>query len=167
MCYFSILLTNSFAQMTWTSVPESIQWQARFQHAPVVFNHHVWLLGGENNGVALNDVWKSGNGIDWTQACKNAGWSVRSCFPSVVYKDRIWIFGGGKADGENLNDVWYSEDGQNWTQAASSADWEPRKSFAVIDFKNKMWLFGGDTTAYKHGTNDIWYSKGLTADKKR
>lgn len=36
--FFGILATNSFAQMTWTPVPKSAEWQARFQHASVVFN---------------------------------------------------------------------------------------------------------------------------------
>lgn len=155
ICWFGLVPTDLFAQMTWSSVPEPVEWQARFQHAPVVFNHQMWLIGGESNGVALNDIWKSGNGTDWTQACAGAGWSARSCFPAVGYKDRIWIFGGSRADGKNLNDVWYSSDGVTWIQATAAAPWTTRHYHTALVYDDKMWIIGG-YSGIRH--NDVWYS---------
>ncbi len=66
---------------------------------------------------------------------------------------------GGTNDTIALNDVWSSSDGVVWNQEASSSAWTARKSFSVLDYKNRMWIVGGDTTAYKFGTNDVWYSK--------
>ena len=104
------LTTNLSAQMQWTPVTTSAEWQIRFQHSAVVFNNKMWVMGGTNDTIALNDVWSSSDGVVWNQE-------------------------------------------------ASSSAWTARKSFSVLDYKNRMWIVGGDTTAYKFGTNDVWYSK--------
>ena len=102
----SSLTTDLSAQVQWKQVTTSAEWQARFQHSAVVFNNKMWVMGGINDTIAINDVWYSKNGLKWMQASSNPGWSGRSCFTSVVFNDKIWVIGGCLANGENLNDVW-------------------------------------------------------------
>ena len=47
----------------------------------------------------------------------------------------------------------------HWTPVTTSAEWQARFQHSAVVFNNKMWVIGGDTTAYKSGTNDVWYSK--------
>jgi len=54
-----------------------------------------------------NDVWYSGNGVNWIRATDSAGWSARVGHKSVVFNEKIWITGGYHMP-YYFNDVWYS-----------------------------------------------------------
>ncbi|MFH2232009.1 MAG: DUF2341 domain-containing protein [Patescibacteria group bacterium] len=90
------------------------------------------------------------------------GWARRAEQGSLVYDNKMWIFGGGDELDNFYNDVWYSTDGITWTEATSSAGWTTRYGMGVVEFDNKMWLYGG----YKYSgdyRNDVWYSTdGIT-----
>jgi hypothetical protein len=156
-----IACNNVYAQMQWTPVTTSAEWQERFQHSSVVFKNKMWILGGENNGIQLNDVWYSSDGKYWKQASPKAVWSGRACFSSVVFKNKIWVIGGVyRKDGKfvYLNDVWYSNDGKNWIQATDAASWPKRYAPQVIVYHDKMWLMGGCPLFPSTHLNDVWYS---------
>ena len=40
------------------------------------FDGKIWVLGGSAKSYK-NDVWYSTDGINWSEATKNAAWSVR------------------------------------------------------------------------------------------
>lgn len=63
----------------------------------------------------LNDVWKSPDGITWTQVCENGQveWAPRRGFSAVVYEDKIYVVGGDTGVGV-ATDVWASKDGHLW-----------------------------------------------------
>jgi hypothetical protein len=123
----------------------------------VVFDNKMWVMGGNRNPPFqyLNDVWYSTDGVNWTQATANAGWSARDGHTLVVFHDTMWMMGGYDASGQK-NDVWYSTNGVNWTQATANAGWSVRDGHTSVVFDNKMWVIGGISAGgYR---NDVWYS---------
>jgi hypothetical protein len=63
----------------------------------------VWVYGGADR----NDVWSSEDGAHWRLADAQAPWSTRATLNSVVFKGRLWIYGGktGRPEG-HADDVW-------------------------------------------------------------
>lgn len=62
--FFFLFVSMLSAQMMWTQTTTSAAWTARYDHASVVFDNKVWIIGG-NGGVNRNDVWYStGLGIE-------------------------------------------------------------------------------------------------------
>jgi hypothetical protein len=169
---------NSSNGKTWTRVADGLPWLNRCLHSVVVFNKKIWVLGGQNNvyaggvpsktpapNVYFNDVWNSSDGTTWTQVTASAPWLGRGLiYGSVVFKNRLWVIGGGRYAAPNpftgelcLNDVWSTADGVNWTQHTANAPWLARRSQAVCVFDNRMWVIGGYEKGYL--TNDVWSSE--------
>lgn len=157
ICYQS---TNIKAQVVWISATTSADWQPRFHHTSVVFENKMWILGGENDGEQLNDVWYSYDGKELDSGNERCIMVKTVCSSGSFYSEKMWLMGGCTMfPSTHLNDVWYSTDGNVWNLAARSSEWSARKSFSVLDYKNHMLIIGGDTTAYKFGTQDVWYFK--------
>ncbi len=106
--------------------------------------------------------------LDWKQATSSAPWSKRDAATTLVFQDKIWLFGGieGKDNFDNRywklvhkNDVWNSEDGKNWKLVQDSADWKPRRSLTAINFQDKIWLLGGWEKQSGLTKNDVWHSE--------
>jgi hypothetical protein len=149
--------------VNWTEATANAGWSARGVASSVIFDNKMWVMGGMGSidstthmpSDLKNDIWYSTNGVNWTEATANAGWSDRACHTSVVFDNKMWVMGG--FDGSNCkNDVWYSTNGVNWTEATANAGWSARGVHTSVIFDNKMWVMGGfDWSNYK---NDVWYS---------
>jgi hypothetical protein len=89
---------------------------------------------------------------------------------SVVYDNKIWVFGGGgPVDVPADQNVYWSSDGVNWSLPNDNDDytapWGPRGGPVGVVFAGAMWLLGG---SYYPGTdkqsaetvfyNDVWRS---------
>ena len=147
-------------------------WSPRYGHTTVAFKDRIWVLGGTDTtppkaDVLFNlksDVWSSADGVNWTLATAAAPWAGRCLHNSLVFDNKIWVFGGltryapnpTKKQKVNANDVWCSEDGVNWTQITEAADWEARHVFTSVVHNNRMWVIGG---AGKKIYNDVWSSE--------
>jgi leucine-zipper-like transcriptional regulator 1 len=97
----------------WVQVNAGPRWSSRTEHASVVFQDKIWVLGGLNKGISngnLNDVWSSPDGVNWTQVTAAAAWEPRSRHSALVYDGKLWVLGGYGNNG-TLHDVWYSSDG--------------------------------------------------------
>jgi hypothetical protein len=133
----------------------------------VVFKDKIWAVGGGITNYhpfkAYNDVWNSPDGKNWTKVTDQAPWPPRIWNSAAVYRNRIWLLGGYRAEPtwNNFNDVWYSADGANWNQLATEDIWAPRHEFSAYVFDNKLWIVGGNAWPLQ---NDVWYLelKGLT-----
>lgn len=130
-------------------------------HTSVFFDDKIWNIGGERyeidyNWVKKNEVWFSSDGVTWTRATHNAGWSPRIQHTSVVFDGKMWVIGGSNS-GDTYSDVWYSTDGESWTQATSDAGWGPRFGHTSVVFDGKIWVIGGyvDDVGI---VNDVWSS---------
>jgi hypothetical protein len=54
-----------------------------------VFNDRMWVIGGGtyDDGKSFNDVWSSGDGVDWRQELASAPWSAREYHEIIVFDD--------------------------------------------------------------------------------
>jgi hypothetical protein len=154
----------------WTLVTPHAGWSPRLAPGFVVFKDRMWVLGGsedqyhENDTTLKNDVWSSADGKEWKLEVANAGWSKRAHGQAVVFKNKIWIMGGGRRNPQPIptNDVWCSEDGVKWTKVTDTANWKPRIWFSSVVYRDRIWVLGG--WSIENGNfGDVWYSKdGLT-----
>lgn len=148
---------NGSADGTAWGVSTAGTWNARFDHAQVVFNGQIFILGGVTGAaVLLNDVWASVDGVRWTQIVTAAPWAARSRHTAVVVGTTLYILGGVTAAGV-VNDVWSTPDGVNWTQVVGAAPWVARSSHATVAFNQGMFLMGGQNAAAAY-LNDVWFS---------
>lgn len=85
--------------------------------------NQLWLMGGSCS-AALNDVWVTGDGIEWSAVTVAAPWSARSGTMQQTISDTIlltwvllgfglaavagdsWLSAGSNTLNENFNDVW-------------------------------------------------------------
>jgi hypothetical protein len=162
----------------WTCVSDALPWGVRVLHYTVAFKDRIYVMGGQTlpqfagggEEHFYNDVWVSEDGAAWTKLETNEPmWSPRGLIGgSAVFKDRIWILGGGTYDTPNKpqrlyhNDVWSSPDGINWTCHLENAPWHPRQYHDVAVFDDRLWVMEG---YHQDGgnRNDVWYSSdGVT-----
>ncbi len=153
-------VSTQTAESTWVVAISSAPWPSRYDHAAVVFDDRLWILGGAHSeGYTLNklaDVWHSPDGMNWAEATEDAGWCPRMLHGGAVFKKRIWVL-GGYSDGPNLNDVWSSEDGVTWTRVVEHAPWSGRYGHGIAVFRKRLWVIGGDD--FDDGYDDVWYSE--------
>jgi hypothetical protein len=165
---------NSTDGKTWNCVNRGhkVPWGPRALHYTLVFHDKIWVIGGQtmpafapSEEEFYRDIWTSDDGIRWSRIQpKEPYWLARGMIGgSVVFKDRIWILGGGTYDTPTTptrnfyNDVWSSPDGVRWKRHVEFAPWQPRQYHEVAVFDNKMWVLEG---YYEKGgnRNDVWFS---------
>lgn len=118
-------------------------------HSTVVFDDKLWVMGGGiyhtahpfNTVRDYSDVWRSEDGVHWTQATDAAGWTARRFHSSVVYQNRMWVIAGYHRG--NRNDVWCSHDGVHWREVTSDSLWPIRHEPSCLVFQDRLWLLGG------------------------
>lgn len=132
----------------------------RFSHQSVAFDGALWVIGGYEGlttGTAKNDIWRSDDGITWTEIDTSASPSMfrsRGDHQVLVFDNALWVIGGQISGGTFWeNDVWRSNDGIIWTEVTSS---EPRfgirsKHQAAV-FNDGLWVLGGSPNT------DLWRS---------
>jgi hypothetical protein len=153
----------------WVNKGRDVPWAPRVLQYTVAFQDKIWIMGGQTMPsfapapeVFYRDIWNTSDGVNWEKVIpKEPYWSHRGMIGgSVVFKDRMWVLGGGTYDTPAtptrvfLNDVWSSADGVHWTEH-EAAPWNPRQYHSVIVFEDRMWVLGG----WHHGDrSDVWYS---------
>ncbi len=113
-----------------------------------VFNGKVWLLGGYDGKTYFNDVWNSADGVTWARVTEHASWSPRTVGQPFVFRDRMYIIGGGVIDGDtnadpaSTREIWSTADGKDWTK---TVDKMPMiVGGAPVVFDDKLWLVGAN-----------------------
>ncbi len=101
-------------------------------------------------------------GPDWVQVTANAGWQARDSQGELVYRERLWIFGGWFNSYEAPpRDVWSSADGKTWSLVEKTAPWKHSDLSMTVVFDNKMWFMGGWYNGRLPGHeagNEVWSS---------
>jgi len=81
---------------------------------------------------------------------------------SAIFRDRIWILGGGTYETPTHrqytygNDVWSSGDGQAWERHIEHAPWPGRVYHSVAVFDERLWVLAGQGSG--GNMNDVWCS---------
>jgi hypothetical protein len=141
----------------WTLATKNAPWSPRAYHQAVVFDGKIWIFGGGNyvpKHHALNDVWCSEDGANWTKVTDSAQWGPRLWFSALVYRDRMWVIGGWSKKTDNYGDVWHSRNGKNWTQLESDTVWKSRHEHSALVFQDKIWVMGG--LPRPNLSNEVW-----------
>lgn len=163
---------NSADGKTWdhANKDHKIPWGPRVWHYTCVFRDRIWIMGGQTlphfapaEERFYDDIWNTTDGINWEQIVPaRPYWPHRGLIGgSVVFKDRMWILGGGTYDTPEqperkyYNDVWSSTDGVNWECHLEQAPWPQRQMHEVAVFDDKMWVLEG---IHPVNSNDVWCS---------
>lgn len=112
-------------------------------YAAASFKGSLWIVGGYNGDKATSEIWKSQDGLVWTRVVEKAPWSARSGGNIVVFRDRMFLLGGGVIDGPQANDVWSSTDGITWRREAEQIAPEKPMGTPVV-YDGKLWLVGAN-----------------------
>jgi hypothetical protein len=157
---------------TWVKILDTNtpgHWPARAYFQTVTRGSSMYVLGGQNfragpvecpPGVPVcsdffNDVWRSNDGVHWTQMTSDAGWEPRAGLSSVVFGGELFVMGGSQNDDSSIggpggparlyfNDVWKSRDGSSWELVTDDAPWAPRAGAVVVVKNGYMYLLGGE-----------------------
>jgi hypothetical protein len=165
---------NSADGKTWTLVTRDkrVPWAPRVLHYTLVFRDKIWVMGGQTipriaqaEEFFHRDIWTSTDGASWERVMpKEPYWPQRGMIGgSIVFKDRVWILGGGTYDTPKVperkffNDVWSSADGIVWKRHVEHAPWQGRQYHDVAVFDDRMWVLEGYSQPGGN-RNDVWYS---------
>ena len=101
-------------------------------------------------------------GPDWVRETAGTAWQARDSQGEVVYKNRLWIFGGWfNSFDAPPRDVWNSGDGKTWNRVTPAAPWLHSDLPMSIAFKKRMWMMGGWYNGRLPGhsaSNAVWSS---------
>jgi hypothetical protein len=147
---------------TWRLETANAAFGTRWLHKTLVYNNAIWLLGGTRaNQTGSNEVWRSTDGVSWTQI--STGLPPITLVPAMaatVFNNQMWIVTSGRS--------FSSSDGVTWTlQSALGAidGGIPREYASLTAYNNNLWLIAGGRVQApnRSGQNDIWRSSdGIT-----
>lgn len=151
--YYNDIWTSTDGE-NWTKIKENAAWSARCNFNLVVFNNHLWIIGGKNDNQSgyLNDIWKSSDGINWTLVTNKAPWETRLAMSVSVHNQKMYMIGGHSTTNWLLyQDVWESANGISWKKVGSLSDAllgvdESREGIyehSVLKLDNTYYLIGG------------------------
>ncbi|HEX2901581.1 MAG TPA: LamG-like jellyroll fold domain-containing protein [Bacteroidia bacterium] len=144
--------------LNWTRLPDA-PWLGRGMVANSVIDDQdsLWILGGgrELDRRCYNDVWKTGDGVNWEQVLEAAPWDPRYWHNMAYFDHKMWVM-CGVVEQTNAADIWYSSDGRNWYEL-KNPPFEARHAASATVFDNSLWLMCGITT------NDSWRLRDVNA----
>jgi len=114
--------------------------------------------------IALSTVTPvSDKAPNWIKLTDRAAWRPRDAHGGLVFKNRMWIFGGWVGNYKpSCRDVWSSPNGKHWERVAKTAPWRHGDLPMTTVFKRKMWFMGGWCGGLRSGhsaSNEVWCSR--------
>lgn len=171
-------IVSSADGVNWTVEVAQTPWSDRIFEVAGIYEDEMWVVGGQtglagedpmvNPTVFHNDVWRSADGVTWTEVVGDAPasatrWSGRGMASKLVeFQGRLWLVGGGTYDTPDqptrqfFNEVWSTTDGVEWTEH-TPPPWSPRQYHTVEIFDDRLWVIGGNHEITSN-SNDAWYS---------
>ena len=127
--------------------------------------NYIYAIGGDIQRLCC-DVWRSTDGVSWTQMTAAAEWGNRCLHMAASYNGALYVMGGQTdlTKATAMHDVWRSTDGgATWTQLAN-AGWSVRGMvYNPCVYNGKLWVCGGGTyDAARDYYNDVWTFDGST-----
>lgn len=146
----------------WELETSHANFEKRYGHSLTVFQGALWLIGGLNPDqykeicCGYKDIWRSVDGINWTQIDAHASFDRRVFHSTLVFDGKLWVTGGNHTGGND--EVWYSENGTNWNQVTPFPVYPKRGSHALVTDGELLWLTAGRKVIGSSLDNTIWYS---------
>ena len=79
---------------------------------PSIGEDYGWWGGEFSSRLYATDLWSTSDGESWRQETDQFAWPPRLSGAVVVFKNKVWIMGGGRRDGGSRNDIWTFEAGE-------------------------------------------------------
>lgn len=102
-------------------------------------------------------------GSTWTLVNPQAAWQPRDSQGELVYRGRMWIFGGWfDSQSAPPRDVWSSADGKEWVKVTDTAPWKHSDLPMTVVHNGRMWLMGGwynGRLPGREASNEVWSSE--------
>ncbi len=137
--------------ISWTQLPPA-PWKPRGMiiNSCIDDSGELWMLGGGrlNDRRCFNDVWKTPDGINWTQVNEAAPWGSRYWHTVAWYDHNMWVM-AGIVNQTDANDVWYSPDGVSWRELRNTP-FPIRHAHSTTIYDSALWVMAGINT------NDAW-----------
>ncbi|MFO0744151.1 MAG: hypothetical protein U1F43_00565 [Myxococcota bacterium] len=144
---------------TWTRERDNgapNMWEPRHKAGYVTLGDVMLVVGGDvSQGHMQPDVWRSEDGVAWTEVAAATPWGERVIHDTAVLGDAILVFGGqtlpqfgGPTEAVIYDDVWRSTDGgATWQRILEHAPWAPRGMMGgqAVSPDGTLWLLGGGT----------------------
>lgn len=81
---------------------------------------------------------------NWVQVTGKAGWQARDSQGEIVFRDKLWLFGGWfDSFTSPPRDVWSTSDGKTWEQVDKAAPWIHSDLPMTVTFADRIWMMGG------------------------
>ena len=146
--------------VTWSKIASNAfyttTYEGRKQHASVVFNGRMWVIGGTTRFHTTADagtvsqaesVLYSTDGITWTNAAPGCAQCPVSG-EAFVYRGKLWML--EPSSGGANSRIFSTTDGVTWAVQTTNARITPITSLV---FKDRMWAIGGTGL-----NNPVWSS---------
>lgn len=141
-------------ELIWTQETGPAAFSPRYDHASVVYDGAMWIIGGYDPTVRgtedsyQEDLWRSVDGTSWELITDSSPLKGRRGHAAVLFGDKILIAGGFAVDettGERIycNDVWTYSTTEGWEQLTADAEWRARMNHALVAAGDTLYLFGG------------------------
>ena len=169
---FDVWNSSDGVNWNWVNEGKPVPWGPRVLHYTFVFQCKIWIIGGQTlpqfapaNEIFYSDIWNTADGIHWNKVEMHAPFTPRRGMigGNTVFKDRIWLLGGGTYETPlhpryaYLNDVWSSADGKVWDRHVEHAPWRGRVYHDVAVFDDRLWVMEGQGPDGKN-MKDVWHS---------
>ncbi len=127
----------------------------RKNHTVTLFNNELYLIGGEDaSDNAYGDIWKSADGINWTNVHASAPFGLIPEHETLVFNNKMFVIAGNLTT--NNTEVWSTINGTDWVQETPDA-FSGRSGQKGIVFNNAMYIVGGEDISGRK-LNEIWTS---------
>jgi hypothetical protein len=106
---------NSSDGLNWTQVTVDAAWGSRMWSRATVYDDAMWVVAGSvcgetagSHGPLLDDVWRSTDGMNWTQMMPaDSVWDGRHEVSLYNYGGKMWVAGGFSTNANGVvSDVW-------------------------------------------------------------
>ncbi len=143
--------------VNWEQLPDA-PWGGRGAviNSCVDDNDTLWLLGGGrlNDRRCFNDVWKTGDGINWELVNPAAPWQSRYWHTVAWFDNKMWVL-CGISNQTNNAETWYSKNGIDWYEL-KNPKYMDRHAASTTVYDNSLWLMTGIIS------NDAWRLRNTT-----
>jgi len=142
--------------INWKTKDVQGETRAVYNHVAEVYQGNMYVFGGSESKTshATNDLYKLDlEEFQWTK-CQATGDipSARSRHRSVIYRDKMFVFGGRSQLDANLrmNDLFCLDlNNLNWKEVKCTGEIpSPRNGMSLLEYHDTLYLFGGAISEY-------------------